>query len=70
VVLSQNADAGLKLPIILCATLAVLVPLVTYPWSRTIWSAISLAMHPLELDEIVSARDHLDARPSSPAPDP
>lgn len=70
VVLSQNADAGLKFPIILCATLAVLVPLVTYPWSRTIWSAISLAMHPLELDEIVSARDHLDARPSSPAPDP
>ena len=49
-----------------CAALAVLGPLVTYPWSRTIWSAISLAMHPLELDEIVSARDHLDARPASP----
>jgi uncharacterized protein (DUF983 family) len=70
VVLSQDPHASLKVPIVLCAVLAVAGPIVTYPWSRTIWSAISLAMHPLELDEIVSARDHLASSTSSPTPDP
>ncbi|MEJ7583648.1 MAG: hypothetical protein WKF43_06040 [Acidimicrobiales bacterium] len=31
--------------------------------ARTIWSAIDLAMTPLELDEIVAARDHLEGCP-------
>jgi uncharacterized protein (DUF983 family) len=69
-VLSQDADANLIVPIILCGVCALVLPLVSYPWSRTIWSAISLAMHPLELEEIVSARDELAARTASEATDP
>ena len=69
-VLSQDADANLIVPIILCGVCALVLPLVSYPWSRTIWSAISLAMHPLELEEIVSARDELAARTASEAADP
>jgi uncharacterized protein (DUF983 family) len=60
--LSQDPHASLKPPIIAGAILAVVLPLVTYPWSRTIWTAIVLAANPLELEEIVSARDHLEAR--------
>jgi uncharacterized protein (DUF983 family) len=26
----------------------IVVPLIGYPWSKTVWSAIDLAMHPLE----------------------
>jgi uncharacterized protein (DUF983 family) len=70
VVLSQDPDASLRVPIVLGVTLAVVLPLVTYPWSRTIWSAIVLAMNPLELEEIVAARDHLESRSSGSAPDP
>jgi hypothetical protein len=70
VALSQDPDASLRLPLVLGGAFAVIGPLLTYPWSRTIWSAISLAMHPLELEEIVAARDHLGARPSPSAPDP
>ena len=29
-------------------TAAVVVPIATYPFSKTVWSAIDLAMHPLE----------------------
>ena len=61
-VLSQDPHASLKPPIIAGAILAVVVPLVTYPWSRTIWTAIVLAANPLELEEIVAARDHLEAQ--------
>jgi uncharacterized protein (DUF983 family) len=70
VALSQDADASLTLPLVLGAFFAVAGPLITYPWSRTIWSAIVLAMHPLELEEIVAARDHLRSRQAAAAPDP
>jgi uncharacterized protein (DUF983 family) len=33
---------------------AVVVPVVFFPWSRTLWLAIDLAMRPLELDEGVA----------------
>lgn len=36
--------------------LAVVGPAVTFPFSRTVWSAIDLVMRPLSEDEIVSAR--------------
>ena len=58
-VLSQNADAGLALPISVGAVLAIACPIVFYPFSRTIWSAIDLSMTPLELEEIIAARDFL-----------
>jgi uncharacterized protein (DUF983 family) len=69
-VLSQNSQASLVLPLAIGAFLAIVVPLLTYPRSRTIWAAIVLAMNPLELEEIVEAEDHLEDRGSSTPPDP
>lgn len=36
---------------------AVVAPVIFYPFSRTIWSAIDLAMAPMELDEIADAAE-------------
>jgi uncharacterized protein (DUF983 family) len=67
VVLSQNSNASLVLPLAIGVFLAIVVPLLTYSRSRTIWAAIVLAMNPLELEEIVEAEDHLeDRKPSTP----
>ncbi len=63
IVKNNNPDAGLVAPLVVAGVISVVAPVVTYPFARTIWSAIDLAMTPLELDEIVAARDHLD--PSS-----
>jgi uncharacterized protein (DUF983 family) len=38
------------------AATAVVVPLVFFPWSKTLWSAIDLAMRPLEPDDDVDPR--------------
>ena len=40
----------------LCATVAVVVPLVFYPFSKTLWSAVDLAMRPLEPGDDVDPR--------------
>ncbi len=56
---NNNPDAGLILPLVIAAVIAVVAPIAGYPFARTIWSAIDLAMTPLELDEILAARDHL-----------
>jgi len=37
-------------------TVAVVVPLVFYPFSKTLWSAVDLAMRPLEPDDDVDPR--------------
>ena len=34
---------------------AVVVPMVVFPFTYTIWAAIDLAMHPLEPDEVADA---------------
>jgi uncharacterized protein (DUF983 family) len=70
VVLSQDSNASLVAPLVIGAFLAIVVPLLTYPRSRTIWAAIVLAMNPLELDEIVDAQDHVEARRTGSPPDP
>lgn len=59
----KNADnaASVVWPLVVGGVFAVVAPLIFYPWSRTIWSAIDLAMTPLELDEIVAAQDAADA---------
>lgn len=36
---------------------SVLLPILLYPFARTLWSAIDLAMLPLEVEEIVDAMD-------------
>ena len=37
--------------------LAVVAPILFYPFARTIWSAFDVGMTPLELKEIVEATD-------------
>jgi len=65
-----NRDSGTSQvgPIVLGLTFAIVCPLVFYPFARTIWSAIDLAMSPLELDEIIAARDHLSGADTVPTP--
>ncbi len=57
VVLANDSRAGIVVPLVIGAVLAVAAPLAFYPYSRTIWSAIDLAATPLELAEIVEARE-------------
>lgn len=59
---SANSEASLLWPLVIGGAFAVIAPLLFYPWARTIWSAIDLAMTPLELDEIVAAQDAIDVR--------
>jgi uncharacterized protein (DUF983 family) len=54
---NANNEASVVWPLAVGGVFAVVAPLVFYPWSRTIWSAIDLAMTPLELDEIIAAQD-------------
>lgn len=44
------------------AVIAVVVPLVGYPASKTTWSAIDLAMHPQEPVEQAEALAHVESR--------
>lgn len=60
VLLSSNSDVSLAVPMTVGAVLAVMVPIAFYPFAKTIWSAIDLTMTPLELPEIIAARDHLN----------
>jgi uncharacterized protein (DUF983 family) len=74
----------LRISLIAACAAALVVPVVFYPFSRTLWSAIDLIFTPLELDEIVEAADAVgedtededteggdaDAPPSSSGPAP
>jgi uncharacterized protein (DUF983 family) len=53
----QHPDAGMALPIVLGLFIGLVGPLIFYPYSRTIWSALDLLMTPLEMEEIVAAND-------------
>ena len=44
---------------------AIIVPFLFFPFSRTIWTAIDLIMRPLELDEGVAPGFELDAELSA-----
>jgi uncharacterized protein (DUF983 family) len=59
---NNDPDSSLVIPLVVAGVLAIVAPILLYPFARTTWSAIDLAMTPLELDEIVSARDHLQER--------
>ena len=54
---NTHPDVGLVVPIVIGSVIALAGPIVFYPFARTIWSAIDLAMTPLELPEIVAAAD-------------
>ncbi|HRW38314.1 MAG TPA: DUF983 domain-containing protein, partial [Aquihabitans sp.] len=59
-----HPDAGVLGPAILGAAIAIVGPIVFYPFSKTIWSAFDLMMVPLEVSEIVAAADALDDEPA------
>jgi uncharacterized protein (DUF983 family) len=45
-------DASLTVPLVVGLVVALVVPVLSYPFSRTIWSAIDIGMTPLETPEI------------------
>jgi uncharacterized protein (DUF983 family) len=52
-------------PVVLaCIAVAVLVPLLVYPFTSTIWGAIDLAMHPLQPAEVADASAALRREPA------
>jgi len=61
---SGHPDAGVLGFSIVGVAIGVVGPIVFYPFSRTIWSALDLVMTPLEVKEIVEAADAVsDAAP-------
>jgi uncharacterized protein (DUF983 family) len=51
-------DIALVPILVAAAVVTVLVPIVGYPFSYTIWAAVDLAMRPLEPDEVADADAH------------
>ena len=49
-----------------CLVVAVLVPIVVFPFTYTIWGAIDLAMHPLQPAEAADAARAVAARSVGP----
>lgn len=56
---AQGNDLRVSL-VAACAS-ALVVPVLFYPFSRTLWAAIDLIATPLELDEIIAAADSVGA---------
>lgn len=57
---AMDADASL-MPIMIAGLLsALIVPVVFYPFARTIWSAFDIGMTPLTDEEIADAADALE----------
>ena len=56
----KHPDAGVVVPLILGLVIAVVAPIVCYPFAKTTWSALDILMTPLELAEIVAAADATD----------
>ena len=53
----QHPEAGVAGPVVVAIVLGIGAPVLFYPFSRTIWSAVDIGMTPLELTEIVAAAD-------------
>ncbi len=51
----QAPEAGIAVPLGIGLVLAVVLPVIFYPFARTIWSALDIAMHPIEADEAADA---------------
>ena len=51
-----------------CVAVAVVVPVVIFPFTYTIWGAIDLAMHPLDAAEAADAAAAVGARARRPDP--
>ena len=65
--LGSHPDAS-AVPFLVAGTvIAVVVPVLFYPFARTIWAALDLAMSPMELDEILDASQAEAEGDGSPA---
>ena len=69
---SHNANADLVPVILVGSAAAILTPLLFYPISKTLWSAIELIMKPLDVAEEAEATIALAAQAttSDSVPDP
>ena len=76
----KHPEAGMLVPVLIGRAIGVIGPVIFYPYSRTIWSALDLLMTPLEMGEIVAAADAVsgggededdpDRAPGTPEEDP
>ncbi|CAN5197914.1 hypothetical protein BH20ACT3_BH20ACT3_05550 [soil metagenome] len=64
-----NPGSGVAGPLIVGLVVAIVIPPVCYPYSRTIWSAIDIGMTPLEPDEEAEATAALATSSPNPLPD-
>jgi hypothetical protein len=60
---ATTPDPPLAILMIVTVAVAAITPLVFFPWSRTLWSAIDLLMRPLEPDDEVDPRWWPSAKP-------
>lgn len=58
--LGNDPDAPLLPPLLIGLGVAVVLPILFYPFARTLWSALDLAMTPMELEEILDAVESAD----------
>lgn len=64
----QHPDAGMTTAIVIGLFIGLVGPVIFYPYSRTIWSALDLLMTPMEMDEIVAAADAVTVADADDAP--
>ena len=51
-----------------CAAVAVLTPILVFPWTKLLYLAIDLAFRPVDPDDLESPREPGFSRPSAPQP--
>ena len=67
-VVATAPDINVVPLVVASCAVAVLAPLVVFPFSRTIWSAIDLAMRPLEPGEVEPPGvDHAEVQSAAPS---
>ena len=52
-----------------CLIVAVVVPVVIFPFTYTVWAAVDLAMHPLQPADVEDAARAMAARAGETSPD-
>ncbi len=57
VYLAENPGTSVVPALVVGSAIAVVLPLVFYPFARTIWIALDLAMTPMDLEEILDAAE-------------
>jgi uncharacterized protein (DUF983 family) len=58
---ASNPRSSVVLPLVIGSVIAVVLPIAFYPFARTIWIALDLAMTPMDIEEILEAAEADDA---------